>query len=187
VVYGVKGHNIFIEDAAETKNIMTGNLIMKTMRSMSLLNTDATPASFWITHPDNSFIGNHAGGSDRYGFWYDLQNHAMGPSANRNICSRNARVGEFRNNTAHSCGRYGLRIFHDMVPREFPCRKIVRDSSNEADPYHKNRPIIANFNNYTSFKCGRTGAIADKVGIVRFNNFKTADHLTSGIEMTFAH
>ena len=111
----------------------------------------------------------------------------MGPSANRNICSRNARVGEFRNNTAHSCGRYGLRIFHDMVPREFPCRKIVRDSSNEADPYHKNRPIIANFNNYTSFKCGRTGAIADKVGVVRFNNFKTADHLTSGIEMTFAH
>jgi len=72
VVYGVKGHNIFIEDAAETKNIMTGNLIMKTMRSMSLLNTDATPGSFWITHPDNALIGNHAGGSDRYAYWYDL-------------------------------------------------------------------------------------------------------------------
>ena len=72
VVFGVKGHNIFIEDAAETKNIMTGNLIMKTMRSMSLLNTDATPGSFWITHPDNALIGNHAGGSDRYAYWYDL-------------------------------------------------------------------------------------------------------------------
>ena len=187
VVYGVKGHNIFIEDAAETKNIMSYNLIMKTMRSMSLLNTDATPGSFWITHPDNALIGNHAGGSDRYAYWYDLQDHAMGPSANINICSRNARVGEFRNNSAHSNGRYGLRIFHNMVPREFPCRPIVRDFTNETDPYHANRPITANFNNFTAWKCGRNGAIAEKVGVVKFNNFKTADHILAGIEFEIAH
>lgn len=34
------GHNVFIEDAAETKNIMKHNLMMKVMRSWSLLNTD---------------------------------------------------------------------------------------------------------------------------------------------------
>jgi hypothetical protein len=45
----------------------------------------------------------------------------MGPSANINICSENAQVGEFRDNVAHSNGRYGLRIFHNMVPRKFPC------------------------------------------------------------------
>ena len=72
VVYAVKGHTIFIEDAAETNNYIKGNLVMKTMRSMSLLNTDQTPACFWITHPTNIFIDNHAAGSDRYGFWYDL-------------------------------------------------------------------------------------------------------------------
>jgi len=187
VVYGVKGHNIFIEDAAETKNIMSYNLIMKTMRSMSLLNTDSTPGSFWITHPDNSFIGNHAAGSDRYAYWFDLQEHAMGPSANINICSENARVGEFRNNSAHSNGRYGLRIFHNMVPREFPCRPIVRDFNNEADPYHANRPITANFNNFTGWKNGRNGAIAGKVGVVKFNNFKTADNKLAGIEFEEAH
>jgi hypothetical protein len=53
VAYHVKGHNVFIEDAAETKNLITNNLVMKTVRSMSLLNTDQTPGSFWITHPDN--------------------------------------------------------------------------------------------------------------------------------------
>lgn len=72
VAFEVKGHTIFIEDAIETKNKLIGNLIIKTMRSWSLLNTDQTPACFWITHPDNDFIGNHAAGSDRYGFWYDL-------------------------------------------------------------------------------------------------------------------
>ena len=38
---------------------------------------------------------------------------------------------------------------------------IVRDFANETDPYHANRPIAANFNNFTSFKCGRNGAIAE--------------------------
>lgn len=40
VAYHVKGHTIFIEDAAETKNIIKGNCIINTIRSWSLLNTD---------------------------------------------------------------------------------------------------------------------------------------------------
>jgi hypothetical protein len=38
--YEIKGHTIFIEDAVETNNYIYKNLVMKTMRSMSLLNTD---------------------------------------------------------------------------------------------------------------------------------------------------
>lgn len=72
VAYEVKGHNIFIEDAVERKNYMYQNLVMKVLRSWSGLNTDQTPAGFWITHPDNNFIENHVGGSDRYAYWYDL-------------------------------------------------------------------------------------------------------------------
>jgi hypothetical protein len=187
VAFRVKGHNVFIEDAAETKNRITNNLIMNTQRSMSLLNTDQTPGSFWITHPDNSFTGNHAAGSDRYGYWYDLQDHAMGPSANINICSKNAKVGEFRNNTAHSNGRYGLRMFHDMVPRTYPCKPIVRDYNNATHPYHKNPPLTANFYDFTGWKNNRNGAITNKVGDVRFHNFKTADNILAGIEMEISH
>jgi hypothetical protein len=40
VVFEAKGHTVFIEDAVETNNYIYKNLIMKTMRSMSLLNTD---------------------------------------------------------------------------------------------------------------------------------------------------
>lgn len=71
VAYDTMGHTIFVEDAAETNNLIENNLIVQTKRSWSLLNTDQTPACFWITHPNNIFRGNHAAGSDRYGFWYD--------------------------------------------------------------------------------------------------------------------
>lgn len=72
VAFEVKGHTVFIEDAIETRNYIYQNLIMKTKRSWSLLNTDQTPACFWITHPYNNFVENHAAGSDRYGYWFDL-------------------------------------------------------------------------------------------------------------------
>lgn len=40
VIYKVKGHNIFIEDAVETNNYCKDNLIISVIRSWSLLNTD---------------------------------------------------------------------------------------------------------------------------------------------------
>lgn len=40
VAYHTMGHTIFIEDAAETKNLIEGNLIVDVRRSWSLLNTD---------------------------------------------------------------------------------------------------------------------------------------------------
>lgn len=188
VGFDIKGHTIFIEDAVEKKNYIYKNLIMKTKRSWSLLNTDQTPACFWITNPDNNFIENHAGGSDRYGYWYDLQTHAIGPHANTNVCPENERVGVFRDNHAHSCGRYGLRIFHNMVPRKFPCKGFSYDpdylAKNETDPYWQNPAITAHFYRLTSWKNGRNGAIAEKVGDVRFHDFKVADSKLAGIEFS---
>lgn len=189
VAFDTKGHTIFIEDGIERRNLVQGNLIMMTKRSWSLLNTDQTPAGIWITNPDNDFIGNHAAGSDRYGFWYDLQEHSIGPSADTNVCPENEQVGVFKDNHAHSTGRYGLRIFHNMVPRKYPCRPIVYDGTNITDPHHNNPMITANFYNLTAWKNGRNGAIAKIVGDVRFINFKTADNQLGGIEMsvTSAH
>lgn len=73
-----------------------------------------------------------------------------------------------------------------MVPRKFPCKSISYDRFNATDPFWKNPPITANFYRLTSWKNGRNGAIAEKVGDVRFHQFKTADNLLAGIEFSLA-
>ncbi len=177
VAYKAMGHTIFIEDAIETNNLIENNLVVDTRASNSLLNTDQTPACFWITHPNNIFRGNHCAGSARYGFWFDLQVTSTGPSFDPNVCPENSRVGEFSNNVAHSVGRYGLRIFHNMLPREKPCKPYDIEGGT-------NLPITATFTNFLSYKNGRNGAIAERVGGIEFVDFKVADVKLAGAEMS---
>ena len=169
VYHKAMGHTVFIEDAIETKNLIEDNLIVDTRESNSLLNTDQTPACIWITNPNNIIRGNHCAGSKRYAYWYDLQETSIGPSFDVNVCPENTKIGEFSDNHAHSCGRYGLRIFHNLIPRQFPCQPFVADMSNPSDPYHANPVIPAKFYRLTSWKNGRNGAIAERVGAVEFH------------------
>jgi hypothetical protein len=50
--------------------------------------------------------------------------------------------------------------------------------------YETNPPIPANFYNQLSYKNKRNGMISEKVGAVQFHNFKTADNLLSGMEVS---
>lgn len=56
--------------------------------------------------------------------------------------------------------------------------------TNPADPYHENPVIPARFYRHLSYKNGRNGAIAERVGAVEFIDFKTADNVLAGIEMS---
>jgi hypothetical protein len=118
VIYHCKGHNVFIEDGVETNNNVFYNLIVQVQASHSILNTDQTPAGIWLTNPNNKIVGNHIAGGARYGIWYDLQKNSIGPSASSAICPIHQKLGEFRDNVAHSVGRYGLRLFHEHYPRK---------------------------------------------------------------------
>lgn len=57
------GHAFFLEDGAETGSVLRANLGLLTRRSNALLATDTTPATFWITHPNNTLVGNVAAGA----------------------------------------------------------------------------------------------------------------------------
>jgi hypothetical protein len=106
----------------------------------------------------------------------------MGPSASNNICPENEKLGIFKGNHAHSNGRYGFRIFHNLFSRKYPCKPIIYDSNNATDPYWKN-PIITNrFYNVTSWKNKRNGAIVGGVADTRLIGFKTADNILAGME-----
>ena len=128
---------------------------------------------------DNIFIGNHAAGSDRYGYWFDTQEHSINGSFNPQICPVNEKLGEFRDNETHSNGRYGLRIFHKLRPRQRPCDPWIfnPDMSLPNAPYPDNPSVPARFYNLVSWKNGRAGAIGEEMGAVEWHNFKVADNI----------
>jgi len=86
-----------------------------------------------------------------------------------------------------------------MIPRQFPCKPVWKnwDTVNEnakepdvtkhKDPYASNPAITAEFWNFTGWKCGRNAAIAERMGDVKWYNFKAADNARVDLEMTFPH
>ncbi len=121
VAYHIMGHTYFMEDGIETKNQVLRNLAIGTYAAFGMLDTDQMPASFWVTNPDNIYIGNHAAGSDHCNFWFKLGDHPSGPSATESVCPNGVKLGTFTDNVAHSALRYGLRVFPIYVPRTNPC------------------------------------------------------------------
>lgn len=101
VAYNVLGHMYFIEDGVETGNRYERNVGIMAHRSWSLLNTDQTPAIFWITHPSNYFLANRAVASHFHGFWFDVNGGVSGEP-----------LSSFEDNVAHSNGKSGIWATH---------------------------------------------------------------------------
>jgi hypothetical protein len=123
--YHSMGHTFFIEDGPEEYNRLENNLAIKTIPSMNLLNTDQTPACFWIVSARNYIIRNHAVASRRYGIWLRPEISATGTSVNTpDVHPINIPTIDFRENEAHSNGKYGLRIFDIYLPN---APSVIRD------------------------------------------------------------
>lgn len=120
VCFNTFGHAIFLEDGIETNNVIEDNLVASVKQIWIMLQTDITVATYWITNPQNIVRRNRSGGSEWYGFWYEIKTNPDGPSATSDICPPGLNVIEFSDNWSHSNGRFGLRIFI-LAPRQFPC------------------------------------------------------------------
>ncbi|XP_076825074.1 fibrocystin-L-like [Clavelina lepadiformis] len=116
VVYNVMGGAFFIEDGIETGNVIQHNLAVFVRQSTSLLIDDITPAAYWVSNPNNTLRHNHAAGGTHFGFWYRMHEHPDGPSYTPTVCQQKVELGEFRNNTVHSQGWFGLWIFQTYFP-----------------------------------------------------------------------
>ena len=75
--------------------MVTGYLLLSFFTLLYLLTCLLT---FSVRH-------NAAAGGSHHGYWYNLPNHPGGPSFTTSVCPKNAPLGEFQNNTAHSFGR----------------------------------------------------------------------------------
>jgi len=143
VGYNMKGHAIFMEDGIETNNVITGNFMVGARQSWIMLQKDISVSTYWITNPYNTVRDNRSGGSEWYGFWYEIKEHPDGPSATGDICPQGILLKEFSDNIAHSNGRFGLRVFI-MAPRKYPCQPVM-DKNLESGPFDANPAIWSVF------------------------------------------
>lgn len=153
VCYDNVGHAYFLEDGAETGNVLERNLGLVTRRPANgeaLLPSDVDPATFWITNPDNAFRRNVAAGSRGFGFWFALPASPTGLSLGHPAKPRQTPLREFVDNVAHSNSNTGLNVDHG--PQPDGTIETVHYSPRQI-PGNTSSPLVtARFVNFTGYK-----------------------------------
>jgi hypothetical protein len=130
------GHGVFLENGGERFNVIRRNVTLLTKRPLpgeEVTPSDnqfdqvqnRTPASYWITNPQNTFEDNVAAGTQGTGFWFAFPDIPMGPQADDApsppIRPKELPLIAFRGNSAHS-SMTGIDIFdgldanHSILP-----------------------------------------------------------------------
>lgn len=111
VVFDTIGHGYFLEDGSETGNLFEDNIAFgqhMASKDEAIIASDIlNVSSFWITNPNNDFVGNVAGGSADGGYWYAVGNEFTGASTGLALFDgltkpNVSEAGLFVDNTAHS-------------------------------------------------------------------------------------
>jgi hypothetical protein len=167
VAYDATGHCYFIEDGAETGNVLYGNLALMIRRPApehALLASDLHglgPAGFWVTNPANDLIGNVAASSQGTGFWYALPPHPTGPSnalfGGADVHPRRTPLGAFRGNVAHSNGSTGLHV-DDGPTLDASAIEVAAYRPRAVPADAQSAPVTAVFEDFVAYKHRRAGA-----------------------------
>jgi cell migration-inducing and hyaluronan-binding protein len=144
----------------------------------TLLPSDNTVASFWITNPDNSYIDNVAAGSDQVGFWLSIPEHPngafLGTEASLNTWPRRTPLREFRGNTAHSNFDGFLIDRHIDQDNTFGLASIPLLPL--TDPTDLESEVMeTHFANLTAYK-NRNGGLWGRGDLYVYSNMKLADN-----------
>ncbi|CAF0710276.1 unnamed protein product [Brachionus calyciflorus] len=167
-IYNIMGGAYFLEDGVEIGNVFKYNLAVFVKTSSSLLNEDVTPAAFWVTNPNNTYLHNSVAGGTHFGWWYRILDTPDGPSARPDYCPKKIPMGKFFNNTVHGVGRFGLWVFPGYYPSVTGgCR----------DP----NPSVAKFEHLTTYNNDK-GAEWVMSNSLQFRNIISFDHESAGIE-----
>jgi hypothetical protein len=144
----------------------------------TLLPSDNTVASYWITNPDNTFIDNVAAGSDENGFWLSLPEHPngqfLGTEISKNTWPRRTKLREFRGNVAHSNFDGFMFDRNINVDNTFGLAgNTYLPKENPADP--NSRSLETHFEDLITYK-NRNGGFWGRGELFVVRNLKTADN-----------
>ncbi|MBO9581886.1 MAG: hypothetical protein J7498_13425, partial [Sphingobium sp.] len=144
----------------------------------TLLPSDNTVASYWITNPDNVFIDNVAAGSDENGFWLSLPEHPQGAFKDsdtaKTIWPRRTPLRAFRGNVAHSNFdgfMFDRNIYEDNTfgLATIPFLPLANPADLESEV------VESHFENLTSYK-NRNGGLWGRGDLFVYSNLKLADN-----------
>jgi len=120
IVFDVRGHAVFTEDAVERRNTITGNLalhVRNPLTDMELkqheVHENGGSSGYWIANPDNIVTGNTAADCQGFGYWLAFPNNPWGDSIGVPMRPSRMLFGEFSDNTVHTSGFWGVMI--DLV------------------------------------------------------------------------
>jgi cell migration-inducing and hyaluronan-binding protein len=144
----------------------------------TLLPSDNTVASYWITNPDNSFIDNVAAGSDETGFWFSVPQHPngqfLGTEVSLNTWPRRTPLRAFRGNVAHSNFDGFMIDRHINEDNTFGLASIPLLPL--ADPTDLESEVMeTHFENLTAWK-NRNGGLWGRGDLYVYSNLKLADN-----------
>ena len=176
VAYDVQGHCYFIEDGDEAYNNITHNIAALVHVSTSNLNTDLTPAAFWVVSAKNFVVNNIAAGSAAYGFWIaPFYPYSTGPGYSTSVCPSTHPMIQFEGNEAHSSKKYGLNFDRLYYPKKKECDWNGPDAPSS----------VKDFFSWKNKIHGATMGHSEvgEIGSVTFDNFVAAsngeDHVDS--------
>ncbi len=144
----------------------------------TLLPSDNTVASYWITNPDNTYIDNVAAGSDQNGFWLSLPEHPngahLGTEISLNTWPRRTPMGEFRGNVAHS--NFDGFMFDRNINEDNTFGLAGNAFMPRVDPANPDSDFVETLiEDLTSYK-NRNGGLWGRGELQIFRNIKLADN-----------
>ena len=161
VLHDVHGHGFFMEDGVETGNQFIANIaygIHKVGGDVGNThpfrvdthdevqqqgNRFLSSSAFWITNPDNTWVGNISAGSGGTGFWFILPDVAIGASAgDPQYAGTNASdtlIREFAHNSSHAT----------PIGLAFDRGTDIGGSTNRYNP-SGGQPVVSHFTAYQS-------------------------------------
>src|SRR5579864_5006593 len=146
----------------------------------TLLPSDNTVASYWITNPDNSFIDNVAAGSDENGFWLSLPEHPQGAfkgsEVSKTIWPKRTPLRAFRGNVAHS--NFDGFMFDRNIYEDNTFGLATIPFLPLANPADLDSEVVeSHFESLTSYK-NRNGGLWSRGDLFIYSNLKLADNAT---------
>ncbi len=197
VLHDIHGHGFFMEDGVETGNQYIANIafgIHKVGRSGNNVDLNDpfivdthdhvgqnperffSSVAYWITNPDNTWIGNVSAGADGTGFWFILPEFALGASGDdpqyNGVNANETNLHQFDHNSSHS-SHVGLN-FDRGGDVEVPIGATL-------DPNFAGRrydpPSEPQFNHFTAYQ--HHVGVYHRGDIANFHENRFADNFTS--------